>query len=131
MSADPHRRAAVHADRYSVRPTRRGLCGKTINTLRLWAAVAPVSFDFQAFSHGQFVSALAGHWPPSPSPGFSTRRTPRRGGRRCGSAGVLSRRLLDGRSDPRFRRTNTDWNALPEKVASSSTIRIRRSRSPS
>src|SRR5215467_807866 len=37
-----------------------GYGGKTINTLRLWAAVAPVSFDFQAFSHGQFVSALAG-----------------------------------------------------------------------
>src|SRR5215813_2970495 len=34
--------------------------GKTINTLRLWAASAPDSFDFQAFSHGEFVSAVAG-----------------------------------------------------------------------
>jgi starch phosphorylase len=36
-----------------------GYGGKTINTLRLWAAAAPESFDFQAFSHGEFVSALA------------------------------------------------------------------------
>jgi Glucan phosphorylase len=40
--------------------------GKTINTLRLWAAAAPESFDFQAFSGGEFVSALAGSSPPSP-----------------------------------------------------------------
>src|SRR5262249_56700319 len=33
--------------------------GKTINTLRLWAAAAPDSFDFLAFSHGEFVSAVA------------------------------------------------------------------------
>ncbi len=36
-----------------------GYGGKTINTLRLWAAAAPQSFDFQAFSHGEFVGALA------------------------------------------------------------------------
>ncbi len=30
----------------------------TINTLRLWAAVAPESFDFQRFSSGDFVGAL-------------------------------------------------------------------------
>src|SRR5207245_1767883 len=33
--------------------------GKTINTLRLWAAAAPDYFDFQAFSHVEFVSAVA------------------------------------------------------------------------
>src|SRR6266478_5884860 len=33
--------------------------GKTINTLRLWSAAAADYFDFQAFSHGDFVSALA------------------------------------------------------------------------
>ena len=33
--------------------------GKTINTLRLWAATAPDYFDFQAFSHGDFVGAVA------------------------------------------------------------------------
>jgi starch phosphorylase len=29
-----------------------GYGGRTINTLRLWAAAAPDVFDFQAFSHG-------------------------------------------------------------------------------
>jgi starch phosphorylase len=36
-----------------------GYGGKTVNTLRLWAAAAPDYFDFQAFSHGQFVGAVA------------------------------------------------------------------------
>jgi glycogen phosphorylase len=36
-----------------------GYGGKTINALRLWAAVAPDVIDFQAFSGGAFVSALA------------------------------------------------------------------------
>ena len=36
-----------------------GYGGRTINTLRLWAAAAPDVFDFQAFSAGEFVSALA------------------------------------------------------------------------
>src|SRR6185436_18435386 len=36
-----------------------GYGGKTINTLRLWAAAAPDYFDFQRFSAGDFVGALA------------------------------------------------------------------------
>src|SRR5262249_49895439 len=36
-----------------------GYGGKTINTLRLWAASAPDYFDFAAFSHGEFVGAMA------------------------------------------------------------------------
>ena len=36
-----------------------GFGGKTINTLRLWAATTPDSFDFGMFSHGDFVSAVA------------------------------------------------------------------------
>src|SRR4029434_3354137 len=36
-----------------------GYGGKTINTLRLWSAAAPDYFDFQAFSHGDFVGAVA------------------------------------------------------------------------
>src|SRR5216117_4410840 len=36
-----------------------GYGGKTINTLRLWAASAPYFFDFQRFSTGDFVGALA------------------------------------------------------------------------
>ena len=33
--------------------------GKTINTLRLWSAATPDYFDFQQFSSGDFVGALA------------------------------------------------------------------------
>jgi starch phosphorylase len=36
-----------------------GYGGKTINTLRLWAASAADYFDFQVFSHGEFVGAVA------------------------------------------------------------------------
>src|SRR6185295_2212359 len=36
-----------------------GYGGKTINTLRLWAGAAPDQFDFQKFSSGDFVGALA------------------------------------------------------------------------
>ena len=36
-----------------------GYGGKTINTLRLWAAAAPDYFDFQRFSSGDFVGSLA------------------------------------------------------------------------
>ena len=37
-----------------------GYGGENINTLRLWAAAAPDFFDFQRFSSGDFVAALAG-----------------------------------------------------------------------
>lgn len=36
-----------------------GYGGRTINSLRLWAAAATDYFDFQEFSHGDFVAALA------------------------------------------------------------------------
>jgi glycogen phosphorylase len=35
-----------------------GYGGKCINTLRLWAAAAPQSFDFAEFSHGDFAGAV-------------------------------------------------------------------------
>jgi glycogen phosphorylase len=35
-----------------------GYSGRTINTLRLWAAGANDSFDFHEFSHGDFVGAM-------------------------------------------------------------------------
>jgi glycogen phosphorylase len=35
-----------------------GYGGKTINTLRLWAAATPHDFDFQEFSRGDFAGAL-------------------------------------------------------------------------
>src|ERR1700750_1322127 len=37
-----------------------GYGGKTINTLRLWAAAVPDYFDFKEFSGGDFVGALVG-----------------------------------------------------------------------
>ena len=36
-----------------------GFGGKTINTLRLWAATTPDYFNFKEFSHGDFVGAVA------------------------------------------------------------------------
>ncbi len=36
-----------------------GFGGETVNTLRLWAARAPDAFDFQEFSSGDFVAAVA------------------------------------------------------------------------
>jgi len=38
-----------------------GYAGKCVNTLRLWAAVAPESFDFADFSAGDFVGAVLGN----------------------------------------------------------------------
>jgi starch phosphorylase len=95
-----------------------GYGGKTINTLRLWAAAAPESFDFQAFSHGEFVSALAERlaaesltrvlYPDdSTSMGQALRFVQEYFLVACSLADLLRR----------FRRTNADWNALPGKVA--------------
>jgi len=95
-----------------------GYGGRTINTLRLWAAVAPVSFDFQVFSHGEFVSALAGtlaaksltrvlYPDDSTTRGQQLRFVQEYFLAACSVADLLRR----------FRRTNSDWNALPEKVA--------------
>ena len=36
-----------------------GFGGKTVNTLRLWAARAPDAFDFKEFSSGDFIGAVA------------------------------------------------------------------------
>jgi len=36
-----------------------GFGGSTINTLRLWAAAAPDFFNFEEFSHGDFIEAFA------------------------------------------------------------------------
>jgi glycogen phosphorylase len=95
-----------------------GYGGKTVNTLRLWAAAAPRSFDFQAFSHGEFVSALAERlaaesltrvlYPDdSTSMGQALRFVQEYFLVACSLADVVRR----------FRRSNADWNALPAKVA--------------
>jgi starch phosphorylase len=38
-----------------------GYGSRCVNTLRLWAAAAPESFDFAEFSHGDFVGAVIGN----------------------------------------------------------------------
>ena len=95
-----------------------GYGGTTINTLRLWAAAAPDYFDFQAFSHGDFVSALAGtlgaesltrvlYPDDSTAHGQMLRFVQEYFLVACSLADLIRR----------FRRSNSDWGALPEKVA--------------
>jgi starch phosphorylase len=95
-----------------------GYGGRTINTLRLWAAGAPDVFDFQAFSAGEFVSALAERltaesltrvlYPDdSTSMGQGLRFVQEYFLVACSLADLVRR----------FRRTNADWSALPAKVA--------------
>ena len=95
-----------------------GYGGRTVNTLRLWSATAANSFNFQEFSGGDFVAAIA----------------------EALNAESLTRVLypddhtLQGRelrlmqeyflvacsladAVRRFRETNSDWRLLPEKAA--------------
>src|SRR5437899_3503459 len=95
-----------------------GYGGKTINTLRLWAATAPDYFDFQAFSHGEFVSAVAETLEAESLtrvlyPDDST--TQGQGLRFVQEYFLVACSLAD--LIRRFRRTNIDWRALPENVA--------------
>jgi glycogen phosphorylase len=95
-----------------------GYGGKTINTLRLWAAAAPDYFDFPAFSHGEFVGAVAETLAAESLtrvlyPDDSTIRG--QGLRFVQEYFLVACSLTD--LVRRFRRTNGDWNALPAKVA--------------
>jgi starch phosphorylase len=95
-----------------------GYGGKTINTLRLWAAAAHDYFNFQEFSSGDFVGALAEtleaesltrvlYPDDSTSLGQGLRFVQEYFLVACSLADLVRR----------FRRSNTDWSALPEKVA--------------
>jgi glycogen phosphorylase len=95
-----------------------GYGGKTINTLRLWAAAAPNYFDFQEFSSGDFVAALAGtlaaesltrvlYPDDSTSMGQALRFVQEYFLVACSLADLVRR----------FRRNNADWEQFPEKVA--------------
>ena len=95
-----------------------GYGGKTINTLRLWAAAAPDYFDFQRFSRGDFVGAEAEtltaesltrvlYPDDSTSMGQGLRFVQEYFLVACSLADLVRR----------FRRSNADWNTLPEKVA--------------
>jgi len=95
-----------------------GYGGKTINTLRLWAAAAPDYFDFKEFGTGDFVGAL-GETLEAESltrvlyPDDST--TVGQGLRFVQEYFLVACSLAD--LIRRFQRHNTDWNQLPEKVA--------------
>src|SRR5438270_370589 len=95
-----------------------GYGGKTINTLRLWAAAAPDYFDFQQFGTGDFVGAL-GETLQAESltrvlyPDDSTNVG--RGLRFLQEYFLVACSLAD--LIRRFQRYNTDWDKLPEKVA--------------
>jgi starch phosphorylase len=95
-----------------------GYGGKTINTLRLWAAAAPDYFDFQRFSSGCFVGALAQtlaaesltrvlYPDDSTSQGQRLRFVQEYFLVACSLADLVRR----------FRRSNSDWADFPEKVA--------------
>jgi glycogen phosphorylase len=95
-----------------------GYGGKTINTLRLWAASAVDYFNFQEFSGGDFVSALAEtlsaesltrvlYPDDSTSMGQGLRFVQEYFLVACSLADVVRR----------FQRSNSDWSRLAEKIA--------------
>jgi starch phosphorylase len=95
-----------------------GYGGKTISTLRLWSAAAPDFFNFQEFSSGDFVGALAEtlsaesvtrvlYPDDSTSMGQGLRFVQEYFLVACALADLVRR----------FWRSNTDWSTLPEKVA--------------
>ena len=95
-----------------------GFGGKTINTLRLWAAAAPQQFDFQVFSAGEFVSALAERLAAESLtrvlyPDDSTIMG--QGLRFVQEYFLVACSIAD--LVRHFRRSNADWSALPDKVA--------------
>ena len=95
-----------------------GYGGKTINTLRLWSAATPDYFDFQQFSSGDFVGALAERLAaetltrvlyPDDSTGEG------RGLRFLQQYFLVACTLAD--AVRRFRAAGNAWSAFPEKVA--------------
>jgi starch phosphorylase len=95
-----------------------GYGGKTINTLRLWAARAPDSFDFAQFSSGDFVGALAETLNAETLtrvlyPDDST--VAGKGLRFLQEYFLVACSLAD--LVRRFRAAGNDWSALPEKAA--------------
>jgi glycogen phosphorylase len=95
-----------------------GYGGRTVNTLRLWAAHAPDSFDFKAFNQGDFVAAVTEtleaesltrvlYPDDSTNLGQALRFVQEYFLVACSLADLIRR----------FHRTNRDWATLPERVA--------------
>ena len=115
------RAATEHPTRLTGVPCDRpvvGYGGKTINTLRLWQAASPEFFDFAEFSSGDFVGAVLDRTVAETVtrvlyPDDST------------TVGQALRFLQEyflvvcslGDIVKRFRRSNHDWQTLPDKVA--------------
>ena len=95
-----------------------GYGGKTINTLRLWSAATPDYFDFQQFSAGDFVGALAETLTAETVtrvlyPDDSTSEG--RGLRLLQQYFLVACTLAD--AVRRFRSAGNDWPALADKMA--------------
>ena len=95
-----------------------GYGGRTINTLRLWGAASSEVFDFGEFSSGDFVGAMLDRllaetvtrvlYPDdSTTAGQALRFLQEYFLVCCSLADIIAR----------FRRTNDDWHALPDRVA--------------
>jgi len=95
-----------------------GYGGKTINTLRLWAASAPEYFNFEEFSHGDFIEAFA----QTLSAETLTRVLyPDDSSYKGQTLRLLQEYFLVACSMAdavrRFQRGNSDWSLLPSKIA--------------
>ena len=95
-----------------------GYGGSTINTLRLWAAQAPDYFNFEEFSHGDFVEAF------TQTLGADTltrvlypddSRVMGQGLRLLQEYFLVACSLAD--AVRRFQRTNSNWRLFADKVA--------------
>jgi glycogen phosphorylase len=95
-----------------------GYGGSTVNTLRLWAAAAPDYFNFQEFSHGDFVEAFA----QTLSAETLTRvlypddsQFKGQGLRLLQEYFLVACSLAD--AVRRFKHSNSDWSLFSEKIA--------------
>ena len=95
-----------------------GYGGSTINTLRLWSAAAPDYFNFEEFSHGDFVEAFTGTLAAETLgrvlyPDDS--RIMGQGLRLLQEYFLVACSLAD--AVRRFQRSNSEWSSFADKVA--------------
>jgi len=95
-----------------------GYGGSTINTLRLWSAAAPDYFNFEEFSHGDFVEAFTGTLAAETLgrvlyPDDS--RIMGQGLRLLQEYFLVACSLAD--AVRRFQRSNSDWSSFADRVA--------------
>jgi len=95
-----------------------GYGGSAINTLRLWSAAAPDYFNFEEFSHGDFVEAFTGTLAAETLgrvlyPDDS--RIMGQGLRLLQEYFLVACSLAD--AVRRFQRSNSDWSSFANKVA--------------